>query len=158
MQLASLERVLEVDLNIAFGGEVILSEFGVSHTDKSLKQGNGTECGIYIMKHMQHLSKKTTSPVEKFDSHTARMELALKIVLNESNDIQEEVKSKIQAFYHEYTDSNPKGSTKGTPIKLAFVRSPIKSPKDQRYSNKKQKAKNMTPNCPARRTRGAIKQ
>ncbi|XP_062115413.1 uncharacterized protein LOC133829670 isoform X2 [Humulus lupulus] len=63
--LASLERVLEVDLNIASGGEVILSEFRVSHREKSLKQDNGTDCGIYVMKHMQHLTKKTTSLVEK---------------------------------------------------------------------------------------------
>ncbi|PON46225.1 Ulp1 protease family, C-terminal catalytic domain containing protein [Parasponia andersonii] len=84
------EAALEMlEIKMAFGEGFKFAKFAVNHVEGIPQQDNDKDCGIFMMKFMEHFSSKEEQ-MDQFKSDAAWLDLTLKLVQHDCNEVRDE--------------------------------------------------------------------
>ncbi|KAM6547181.1 hypothetical protein CsatB_018857 [Cannabis sativa] len=145
--LRTLDDLLQVDMALELGEKFNFASLPLDYARRVPQQDNGVDCGVYVMKFMEHFFNRGN--VAEIDVEHVTSQDRFNIMMNLIQHPKNECRATVLADVAEmYSVNNVLDVPPSTPVhtdKELVIKSPEKSPVDPRFKSKKSRAKNMVP-------------
>ncbi|KAM6599099.1 hypothetical protein CsatA_018708 [Cannabis sativa] len=145
--LRTLDDLLQVDMALELGEKFNFASLPLDYARRVPQQDNGVDCGVYVMKFMEHFFNRgnvAEIDVEHVTSQD-RFNIMMNLIQHPKNECRATVLADVAEMYSVNNVLDVPPSTLVHTDKELVIKSPEKSPVDPRFKSKKSRAKNMVP-------------